>query len=235
MKPKKIVVFDLDETLGHFGQLSMLWFSLQDESNVKLTEPDFYRLMDLYPEVLRPNILRILKYLDEKKENGECSRVLIYTNNNGEKKWPLMIKRYLEYKVGDRLFDRTIAAYKARGHQIEPLRTTYDKTYNDLMRCGRLPQNCEICFVDDLVHPKMQRGNVFYINIPKYEYEYRPNEMLKRFLSSPMGDELIANKQQFFNQMTRNLERRTPKFQSENANIRNGKALELYIKQFISH
>ena len=38
MKPKKIVVFDLDETLGHFGQLSMLWFNLQDETNVKLTE-----------------------------------------------------------------------------------------------------------------------------------------------------------------------------------------------------
>ena len=65
MKPRKIVVFDLDETLGHFGQLSMLWFNIQDETNVKLTEPDFYRLMDLYPEVLRPNIIKILKYLDK--------------------------------------------------------------------------------------------------------------------------------------------------------------------------
>ena len=181
MKPKKIVVFDLDETLGHFGQLSMLWFNLQDETNVKLTEPDFYRLMDLYPEVLRPNILNILKYLNNKKESGECSRVLIYTNNNGEKRWPLMIKRYLEYKIGNRLFDRTIAAYRARGHQIEPLRTTHDKTYNDLMRCGRLPRQCEICFVDDLVHPQMQRGNVIYINIPKYQYEYNPREMVARW------------------------------------------------------
>jgi hypothetical protein len=235
MKPKKIVVFDLDETLGHFGQLSMLWFNLQDETNVKLTEPDFYRLMDLYPEVLRPNILNVLKYLDEKKESGECSRVLIYTNNNGEKKWPLMIKRYLEYKIGNRLFDRTIAAYRARGHQIEPLRTTHDKTYNDLMRCGRLPQQCEICFVDDLVHPKMQRGNVFYINIPKYQHEYHPREMVARFLASRMGDDLILDKKRFYNEMTRNLGRNGPKFQSENANIRNGQALELYIKQFISH
>ena len=225
MKPKKIVVFDLDETLGHFGQLSMLWFNLQDETNVKLTEPDFYRLMDLYPEVLRPNILNVLK----------CSRVLIYTNNNGEKKWPLMIKRYLEYKIGNRLFDRTIAAYRARGHQIEPLRTTHDKTYNDLMRCGRLPQQCEICFVDDLVHPKMQRGNVFYINIPKYQHEYHPREMVARFLASRMGDDLILDKKRFYNEMTRNLGRNGPKFQSENANIRNGQALELYIKQFISH
>ena len=103
------------------------------------------------------------------------------------------------------------------------------------MRCGRLPQKCEICFVDDLVHPKMQRGNVFYINIPKYQYEYRPSEMLKRFLASPMGGELIADKQRFFNQMTRNLGGRHPGFQSETANISNGKALEVYIKQFISH
>jgi len=235
MKPKKIVVFDLDETLGHFGQLSMLWFNLQDETNVKLTEPDFYRLMDLYPEVLRPNILNILKYLNNKKESGECSRVLIYTNNNGEKRWPLMIKRYLEYKIGNRLFDRTIAAYRARGHQIEPLRTTHDKTYNDLMRCGRLPRQCEICFVDDLVHPQMQRGNVFYINIPKYQYEYNPREMVARFLASRMGDELISDKKRFYNAMTRNLGRRDQKFQSENANIRNGQSLELYIKRFISH
>ncbi len=235
MKPRKIVVFDLDETLGHFGQLSMLWFNIQDETNVKLTEPDFYRLMDLYPEVLRPNIIKILKYLDKKKESGECSRVLIYTNNNGEKKWPLMIKRYLEYKIGSRLFDRTIAAYKAHGHQIEPLRTTYNKTYNDLMRCGRLPQHCEICFVDDLVHPQMQRQNVFYIHIPRYEYEFSPSEMLKRFLASPMGNKLISNKQRFFNEMSRYLGSREQRFQSERANIRNGEALELYIKKFMSH
>ena len=36
MKPKKIVVFDLDETLGHFGQLSMLWFNLTGRNKCKI-------------------------------------------------------------------------------------------------------------------------------------------------------------------------------------------------------
>ena len=81
----------------------------------------------------------------------------------------------------------------------------------------------------------MQRGNVFYINIPKYQYEYHPREMVARFLASRMGDELISDKKRFYNAMTRNLGSRDQKFQSENANIRNGQSLELYIKRFISH
>ena len=235
MKPKKIVVFDLDETLGHFGQLSMLWFGLQDLSNRKLTEPDFYHLMDLYPEVLRPNIVNILQYLSDQKAKGGCSKVMIYTNNNGEKKWPLMIKRYLEYKLDDRLFDRTIAAYKARGHQIEPLRTTYDKTYDDLTRCGRLPQNCQVCFVDDLLHRKMTKDNVFYIHIPKYSYNMHPNQMLQRFLSSPLSDDVIGDKQDFYNQMRGSLGRMSRQSQNMDANIHNGNMLEMYIKGFIAH
>ena len=50
-----------------------------------------------------------------------------------------------------------------------------------------------------------------------------------------MGNQLISDKQQFFNEMIRNLGRRGPKFQSEAANARNGQALEIYIKQFIAH
>ena len=142
MKNRKVVVFDLDQTLGDFGQLSMFWFALQRYMKPRLREPDFYALLDLYPEYLRPNIVNVLNYLKDKKQRGECHKVLIYTNNNGEKSWPLMIKRYLEYKIDDRLFDRTIAAYKARGKQIEPMRTTYEKTLRDLKNCARLSNEC---------------------------------------------------------------------------------------------
>ena len=234
MNDKKVVVFDLDQTLGDFGQLSMFWFGLQEYLSPKLREPDFYTLLDLYPQYLRPNILSILEYLRDCKQRGECHKVMIYTNNNGEKSWPLMIKRYLEYKINDRLFDRTIAAYKARGKQIEPLRTTYEKTLRDLQSCGHLHQNSKICFVDDLEHNKMKRDNVFYIHIPAYHYNFDPNEMVRMFIQSPLAD-LVDNKEPFYYHMVNILSRNRYSRENQNkqANEHNGKMLQKYIYSFI--
>ena len=235
MKNRKIVVFDLDQTLGDFGQLSVLWYGLQQYLKPRLREPHFYTLLDIFPEFLRPNILNVLTYLKEKKDSGECYKVLIYTNNNGEKSWPLMIKRYLEYKIDDRLFDRTIAAYKARGKQIEPLRTTYDKTVADLQRCARLPQNVDICFVDDLEHHKMKQNNIFYIQIPAYHHNFEPNEMMRIFLQSPMA-EMIDDESAFYYHMINILSQSPPREANQNpkANQYNGEILLKYINFFMN-
>lgn len=234
MKNKKIVVFDLDQTLGDFGQLSMFWYQLQDLMKSKLREPDFYAVLDLYPQFLRPNIINILKYLRDCKHKGACHKVLIYTNNNGEKSWPLMIKRYLEYKIDDRLFDRTIAAYKARGKRIEPLRTTYEKTVGDLQRCGRFPKNVDICFVDDMEHNKMKRDNVFYIHIPAYHHNFEPNEMIRLFIQSPMAKMVDDNEAFYYNMLnTLSRERGAPK-QNIQANNYNGAMLFKYIDHFMN-
>jgi len=234
MKNKKIVVFDLDQTLGDFGQLSLFWYGLQQYMKPKLREPDFYALLDLYPQYLRPNILNILTYLKDKKASGECNKVLIYTNNNGEKSWPLMIKRYLEYKIDDRLFDRTIAAYKARGKRIEPLRTTYEKTMADLQRCGHLPRNIDVCFVDDLEHKKMKSPNVFYIHIPAYHHNFEPNEMVRIFLQSPMA-KMVDDTEPFYYHMLNMLSGGNLKGgQNPRANQYNGEILLKYVNHFIN-
>ena len=55
----KVVVFDLDETLGSFADLYILW------GGIKQTWSDcdtFYELLELYPEFLRYGILTILEY-----------------------------------------------------------------------------------------------------------------------------------------------------------------------------
>ena len=59
----KVVVFDLDETLGYFSQFGQLWNELIPNKDI-----DFNELFDLYPEFLRPNILEILQFLNEKKK-----------------------------------------------------------------------------------------------------------------------------------------------------------------------
>jgi hypothetical protein len=60
----KIVVFDLDETLGYFTEYGIFWDSLnnfvQIKNKKKLTQYDFDSILDLFPEFIRPNIINIL-------------------------------------------------------------------------------------------------------------------------------------------------------------------------------
>ena len=127
----KVVVFDFDETLGHFGQLGDFVTTLEEWFN-KLIKPEIlYKLLDIYPFKLRTDLFRIMNLLKRKKQLGEINKVLIYTNNMGPRSWVLAIKRYLELKLNYKLFDRVISAYKVNGIQIEKKRTSYDKTYKD--------------------------------------------------------------------------------------------------------
>ena len=81
----KVVVFDLDETLGYFLELGVFWevLLLYTKTTGLLTQEVFNQVLDLYPEFLRPNILAVLKYLKRLKTTGKCRSVMIYTNNKG--------------------------------------------------------------------------------------------------------------------------------------------------------
>jgi len=196
----KIVVFDLDETLGYFTQFGILWDSLNNyfqSKNINLSQDDFNNLLDLYPEVLRPNIITILKYLKSQKNNKCCSKIMIYTNNNGSPSWANHIISYFERKIGGKLIDQVISAFKISNKRVELCRTTHDKTYNDLLRCSKVTLSTEICFIDDKFFPEMINDNIYYINIKPYYYDLsfeelltriREKKILKRFLKEKNDD-----------------------------------------------
>ena len=103
----KVVVFDLDETIGYFLELGVFWETLllyTKPANI-LTQETFNNLLDLYPEFIRPNIFTILKYLKRQKSSGLCRSVMIYTNNNGPPEWVHFIKNYIHEKLEYNLFD----------------------------------------------------------------------------------------------------------------------------------
>jgi hypothetical protein len=194
---KKVVVFDLDETLGYFGELGRFCNVLDEYyKNVNKSYSIFNELMDLYPEFTRPNIMNILKYLLVKKKENKCQAVMIYTNNTGERKWAEHIKGYFEYKLNSKIFEQIIAAFKINGKIVEINRTSYDKSVDDFFRCTRLPPDIEICFIDDILHPKMINDNVYYIHVKEYKHVLPANEMLNRFLNSPLSND-IQNKDEF--------------------------------------
>jgi hypothetical protein len=215
-KKPKVVVFDLDETLGCFGQFGLFFETLIEfYNNVTIGYTYFNELIDLYPEVFRPNIVRILDYIRKKKQRGSCSKVMIYTNNQGPAKWVQHLRGYLEKKLAEHLVGGTVQGGGSVGSRTTTLffdriigginviysnndsdnihRLTKEKTVNDFLRCSRLSSNVEICFLDDLLHQKMVDEKVYYIKLQSY-YSYIPFEqIITRFINSKLYDQHYAS------------------------------------------
>ena len=177
----KIVVFDLDETIGNFVELGMFCDALEKNIKRKLTNDEFFNILDIFPEFLRPNILNILNFLLDKKQKGKCDKIMIYTNNQGPKSWAQQISAYFEYKLGVKVFDQIIAAFKVKGKIVEICRTSHDKSVGDLLNCTQIPHTTQICFLDDQYHPLMEHSNVFYINVKPYTYNMKFKDMAERY------------------------------------------------------
>lgn len=194
-KKTKVVVFDLDETLGQFVELGIFCDVLENYNQKKLSFKEFYNLIEIFPEFLRPNILKILSYLKTKKLEGVCNKVIIYTNNQGPKEWTINIKKYFEKKLNYKLFDKVIVAYKVNGEIIESDRTTHDKTIDDLLNCANLSENTKICFLDDLYHPEMDNNNVYYVHVNPYTCSIPFRTMAERYYN--LNSNKIQEKSKF--------------------------------------
>jgi hypothetical protein len=206
---EKYIVFDVDETLGYFSQLGSFIDSISfynKDFSGSIFER-FNEILDLFPEFVRPKMIETLKYIHEKKGSGICSGVFIYTNNQGPRSWVQHIANYFDYKVGGssnkinnshrtKLFDKIIAAYMINGKVIEPGRTSQNKTYDDLLRITGISNQAEVCFVDDLNHPGMRHENVLYLNVKPYVKTLSVNEMIRRYLKSPLAS-TVANTREF--------------------------------------
>lgn len=197
-KPNKIIVFDLDETLGCFTEIGIFWEALENFYETNLLNESFYDVIDLFSDFLRPNILNILEYVKDKKINNECDKIMIYTNNQGPKAWVTMISNYFNHKIGYKVFDNIIAAFKISGKIIEFNRTSHDKSVEDLIRCTRISPNTEICFIDDQYHPLMNMDNVYYINVKPYIYSMPYEEMAEKYYKRHK-DTIKVKKEEFIN------------------------------------
>jgi uncharacterized protein YoxC len=180
----KVVVFDLDETLGSFSDLYLLWTGIK---HVCPEFNDFHSLLDLYPEFLRPNILFILRYIYNKKIEKKCDKIYIYTNNQClSREWVNLIIQYFNNKMVTTnnivLFDQIISAFKIGNTNIELSRTSHEKTYDDLICCTMLPKNTEICFIDDTEFMKMKQDKVYYIRPKSYIHPLNISIIIERWV-----------------------------------------------------
>ena len=170
------IVFDMDETLGFFAQLSRLWLTLQELNNDNLRSRDFYDMCDLFPKILRPGILKTLKYVSHYKKKN-LTKVVLYTNNTGPSWWPELVVHYIEYKLGDKVFDVIIPGLN-RGNSC---RTSALKTYDDLVNCANINKGVKICFIDDQPHRKLaEHPQVTHVFVNAYNYFYTNTDIFQK-------------------------------------------------------
>lgn len=201
MNSKKIIVFDMDETLGFFIELQIIWFSLCNTiSNIeekecieeKLNKKElFFKLFDIFPEYLRPNILDILNYIYKMKKKEKIHKIMIYTNNKGPKEWANLISEYFNYKLNEKVFDNIIAAFKVNGKIIEICRKSNKKSVEDIIECTNIPKNTNICFIDDQYHPLMNDERVYYIQIKPYIYSHSQEIVIDRIRDFILNNKLF--------------------------------------------
>ncbi len=192
----KTFVFDLDETIGSFSELYILFKCIEYvKTDLKLSIFDndkelLFALLDLFPEFFRYGISVIFQYLHEKKKLSDNILVYIYTNNSCIPiSWTTIIVKYMEEKFGvENLFDNIIRAFKIGNQIVEYNRTTVTKTYKDLIRCVHIPVNTELCFIDNIEYPKMKHHHVYYIQPKPYYHYVNRSEIIERFINSQSGN-----------------------------------------------
>ena len=223
-KPNNIVVFDLDETLGFFYELSIFCNAIIKYFKRYLSEQEFIEIIDLFPEFLRPNIVKILDFVVKKKKSKKCSKIMIYTNNQGSKNWTQLICKYFDKKLKTKTFDQIIAAFKVNGEQIELCRTSHEKSVSDLIKCTKIPENARICFIDDQYHRLMENDQVYYINLKPYIFSLNFKEMALRYYENTSK---ISNKEEFTNHIISHMN-------NSNYNVKNKSKEEQNIDKIIS-
>lgn len=193
----KIIVFDLDETLGYFTEFGIFWDCLNkyliSKNKSPLNQTDFNNILHLYPEFIRPNIINILNYLKVKKKQNCCQKIMIYTNNQGPKEWAKHIVGYFENEINCAIFDQIIAAFKVNGKTVEICRTSHNKNHKDFIKCTQISKNAEICFLDDSYYPDMAKNNIYYINIKPYYFDLKIQDMIQTFINNKISEPIIDN------------------------------------------
>lgn len=164
-------VFDLDETLGYFSQLSIIWKLLNQiqisNNKQELGQIEFNILLKQFEYIFRPKIIQIIKFINDNKNDNV--KMIIYTNNQISKRWVLLIKNYIEDRIQSSVFDTIIFAYKINGQIIEPMRSGVNKNYKDLIKLANLTLQTKICFIDDRVYKEVIKSNkVYYIHLAPY-------------------------------------------------------------------
>lgn len=183
----KYVVFDLDETLGFFTELSIIWDYLKKTEKIH-GQDAFDKLCELFvDDYFRPGIFETLTYLMDMKNKGFVKEVVLYTNNTGSIDWLKHIILFLEKKsYSNGLFDKLVPGFNPYV-KCKKCRTREEKTYEEIIRCASIPSSANIIFFDDIYHHMMNNPNVKYIRVPPYFHMVHSKTIIEKIQNPIYG------------------------------------------------
>ena len=204
-KPKYVILFDLDETLGYFQDLKPLFDIKMFKNPNKSKKKIMFSLLDSNPSIFRNYLFSLLSFIKTKKRHNKNIKVALFTNNQGPKFWYSLIVEYINKRLNYELFDTIIGPYKIGNIQIEKQRTTHNKSIQDISNILNVPlDTTKFIMFDDQYHTNMTHKNVKYIHL----YSYVPKNV----------DPLKYNEQIYkreYNMMKQQLKTFLPKYKPQ--------------------
>ena len=194
-KNKKVMVFDLDETLGSFIELNLLYNTIENVLQ-KNDCVHFDELLDMYPEFLRNNIIKILRFIYKQKKKRNLDKLYLYTNNQSRGEFVERIVAYFTKKItnnNEALFDQIIYAFKINDQIIQIGRTSHEKSFKDFIRCTLLPKNTSVCFIDDFNFDEMKKEQIYYIQPKPYTHGLSSKQIVDRLFAFKFKDCMKCN------------------------------------------
>lgn len=185
------VALDMDETLGHFAQASLLWGATKNNV-ITLSNDELVACLLEIPGLFNPDLMNVLSVLRRGKGRGKVSTVVVYTNNVGERSWPETVCKAINTIAGEHIIDDVIAGYRGQNDLNEPRRSTSHKTISDLRHCvGDAPF---YVFVDNEHHSGMMAPEVKYIRVVPHVVTL-PGHVYDDAVKRALGDRAAAELQ----------------------------------------
>tara|TARA_Y100000389_G_scaffold100824_1_gene97544 strand:- start:10855 stop:11526 length:672 start_codon:yes stop_codon:yes gene_type:complete len=169
----KSIIIDFDNTIGYFRQMIYLLNIIEKTFNRKINETDIEMLIDIYPYILRPKIIDILKIILDMKSKYIIKFFILYTKNKN-KIFVNMIINYLAKKINcnsEELFD-----FKIFTDTKKSFSSLLNDTNNTLFTTPKL------CIIDDKNYTnQLDNTNfkIYYIKCDSYKYFYNKYELKK--------------------------------------------------------
>lgn len=168
------VALDMDETLGHFSQASLLWSAARD-GLIACNRDQLVGCLLEIPGLFNPDMPNIIRVLKKGKHDGTVGSVVVYTNNTAPREWPEIVAEAVDRMAGFNLINDVIAGHRSNKKPgYETRRTTPYKTLPDLRRC--VGEKARYVFVDNEHHPGMVDNRVDYIRVSPHVITVTPHD-----------------------------------------------------------
>lgn len=234
MKSDKIyIVFDMDETIGQFGQLYFFIRAISKYNKKTFMMSEMLYLISKYTKYFRPymfNIFNILK--KDKIKYSKKLQVIIYSNNKIGKQWIDLMCKYIEYKLKFKLFDDVIGPYNVNNKIEDERRSTNSKTFSDFSNITSSTKDTPIMFMDNNFFKEMNKENIFYLLVEPYEYQYTIDDIIDIYLKEYKVDNIVEFKSFIYEVMHKTVYKNI-KMEVTKKDIKNGHEIMLHLKNFL--